>query len=77
MLIIGLINGPVFQSNYSGSCCLIIDNPVDPFDVVPHFGVDSREVWVCTADTPGYNALKVAIADKWTTGVTLWINRTH
>lgn len=46
-----------------GSWCVFIDYPVDPFDVVPDFGVDSREVWMCTADSPGDDALKFAVAD--------------
>lgn len=60
-----------------GSWCVFIDYPVDRFDVVPDFGVDSREVWVCTADSPGDDALKLAIANKRTTRVALWINRTY
>lgn len=60
-----------------GDCSwgVIVDNPVDPVTVVPHFGVDSREVWVSATDTPGDNALEEAIADKGTTGVTLWITK--
>lgn len=59
------------------SWCVFADNPVDPFDIVPDFGVDSREVWVSTTDSPGNNALKVTIADEGTTGITLWIKRTY
>lgn len=59
------------------SWCVFADNPVDPFDIVPDFGVDSREVWVGTTDSPGNNALKVTIADEGTTGITLWIKRTY
>lgn len=39
------------------SCRVIFNNPVDPFDVLPHFGVDAGVVWVCAADAPGHNAL--------------------
>lgn len=59
------------------SWCVIFDNPFNPVDVVPHFGVDSREVWVSAADTPGDDALEVAIADEGTTRVALWINGTN
>lgn len=54
------------------SRCVFTDDPVDPFDIVPDFGVDSREVWVGTADSPGNNALKLPIADEGATGITLW-----
>lgn len=54
------------------SWIVMFNNPVDPGDVVPHFGVDSREVCVRATDTPGDDALELAIADKGTTRVTLW-----
>lgn len=60
-----------------GSWCISFNNPINPADVVPHFGVDSREVWVGAADTPGDNALKVPVADKGTTWVTLQITKTN
>lgn len=53
------------------SLSVIVDKPSDPVDVLPHFGVDSREVRVCTADTPGDDALKFIIADERTTRITL------
>lgn len=56
---------------------VVFDNPFNPADVVPHFGVDSREVRVSTADTPGDDAFQFAIADKGTTRVTLRINRAN
>lgn len=55
-----------------GSWRVIVNNPVDPFDVLPHFGVDAGVVWVSAADAPGHNTLKVIIADKRTPGVALW-----
>lgn len=54
---------------------MLFDNGADPRDVAPHFGVDSREEGVCTADSPGHDTLEVAIADKGTARVALCTNR--
>lgn len=54
---------------------VIIYVPVDPVNVLPHFGVDSWVESVCTADAPGNDALKETVADEWTTGVSLWSHR--
>lgn len=56
---------------------VLVDDPLDPVYIVPDFGVDSREVWLGTTDSPGNNALKVAIADEGTSGITLRITRTN
>lgn len=60
----------------TGNCLHVVLNvPLDPVSVLPHFGVDTRIEWICTANTPGNDALKATIADQWTTGVTLWIHQ--
>lgn len=62
-----------------GNClwCVSVDNPFHPLNIVSHFGVDPREVWVCTADTPGDNAFKEAVADEGPTRITLWITKSN
>lgn len=64
---------PFVDCSYPNSSCLptfgllfIFTYPVDPRHVVPHFSVDSREVGVGAADTPGHNALREAIGDRGT-----------
>lgn len=57
-----------------GSTCrvsVVLGDPVDPFNVVSHLGVDTREVCIGTADAPGHNALKFTIAYKRSTRVPL------
>lgn len=45
---------------------------MDPADVVPDFGVDSREVRVRTSDPPRHDALKAAVANQGPARVSLW-----
>lgn len=67
----------VFKINENTGNCLhvVISIPLDPVNVLPHFGVDTRIEWICTASTPGNDALKETIADQWTTRVALWIQQ--
>lgn len=66
-----------FMFHEARSRSVVFDNPFNPVDVVPHFGVDSREVRVSTADTPGDDAFQFAVTDKGTTRVTLRNNRAN
>ena len=43
---------------------VVLDDPVDPADVVADSGVDAGEVGVGTADAPGDDALKVTVAHE-------------
>lgn len=79
------MNHFVFKSNESlllrprGVCLwsVIVDYPFNPVDVVPHFGVNPREVWARTADAPGHDALEVAVTDEGTSRVTLQVAETN
>lgn len=64
----------VFEKNRSWC---VVNNPVNPLNIAPDSGVDTRVVLISTANTPGDNALKVAIADKGAPGVALWSTTTN
>lgn len=53
------------------SVALAVHYPVHPAGVSPHFCVHSRVVGVSTADPPGDDAFKLAIADEGPTRVAL------
>ena len=50
---------------------VVLNDPVDPVEVVSHLGVDTRIISVCTADAPGHNALKFIVTDKRTSRIAL------
>lgn len=57
-----------------GSTCrvsVVLGDPVDPFNVVSHLGVDTREVSIGTADAPRHNTLKFTITYKRSSRVPL------
>ena len=56
---------------------VMLNDPVDPVEVVSDLGVDTRIISVCTADAPGHNALKLVVTDKWTPGIALKERRSH
>lgn len=55
----------------SSAAAVSVDEPVDPADIVPDFGVDPREVRVGTPDAPGHDALKAAVANQRASRVSL------
>lgn len=58
-----------------GSTCtvssVVLGDPVDPFNLVSHLGLDTGEVSIGTANAPGHNALKFAITYKRSSRVPL------
>lgn len=64
----------VHQKTCLGSTCrvsVVLGDPVDPFNIVSHLGVDTREVSISTADAPGHNAFKFTITYKRSSRVPL------
>lgn len=54
----------ILTKEKTASLAVVLHDPLDPADVLPDLGVNTRKVGVGTADAPGHDALKVSITDQ-------------